>query len=91
MDTAVKPQGYTNLKLRQLSRVVTRHYDAYVARHRTQEQHAALHTPSPQMRIERELRLLPCALFFNTLRAFCIGGFHQSAARIAAWPEPDPA
>ena len=30
MDTAVKPQGCTNLKLRQLSRVVTRHYDAHV-------------------------------------------------------------
>jgi DNA-binding MarR family transcriptional regulator len=26
----VKPRGCTNLKLRQLSRVVTRHYDAYV-------------------------------------------------------------
>ena len=25
------PQGCTNLKLRQLSRAVTRHYDAYVA------------------------------------------------------------
>lgn len=31
MDTAVKPRGCTNLKLRQLSRVVTRHYDRYVA------------------------------------------------------------
>ena len=31
MDTAVKPRGCTNLKLRQLTRVVTRHYDAYVA------------------------------------------------------------
>ncbi len=31
MDAAVKPQGCTNLKLRQLSRAVTRHYDAYVA------------------------------------------------------------
>jgi len=31
MDQAVKPQGCTNLKLRQLSRAVTRHYDAYVA------------------------------------------------------------
>jgi DNA-binding MarR family transcriptional regulator len=31
MDAAVKPRGCTNLKLRQLSRVVTRHYDAYVA------------------------------------------------------------
>jgi DNA-binding MarR family transcriptional regulator len=31
MDTAVKPKGCTNLKLRQLSRVVTRHYDAHVA------------------------------------------------------------
>jgi DNA-binding MarR family transcriptional regulator len=35
MDTAVKPraspQGCTNLKLRQLGRLVTRHYDAYVA------------------------------------------------------------
>jgi DNA-binding MarR family transcriptional regulator len=30
MDDAVKPKGCTNLKLRQLSRVVTRHYDAYV-------------------------------------------------------------
>lgn len=30
MDRAVKPQGCTNLKLRQLSRAVTRHYDAYV-------------------------------------------------------------
>jgi DNA-binding MarR family transcriptional regulator len=28
---AVKPQGCTNLKLRQLSRAVTRHYDAHVA------------------------------------------------------------
>jgi len=31
MAEAVKPQGCTNLKLRQLSRAVTRHYDAYVA------------------------------------------------------------
>ncbi|MBX3606390.1 MAG: winged helix-turn-helix transcriptional regulator [Piscinibacter sp.] len=31
MADAVKPQGCTNLKLRQLSRAVTRHYDAYVA------------------------------------------------------------
>ena len=31
MDTAVKPRGCTNLKLRQLGRVVTRIYDAYVA------------------------------------------------------------
>lgn len=31
MADPVKPQGCTNLKLRQLSRAVTRHYDAYVA------------------------------------------------------------
>jgi len=31
MTDAVKPQGCTNLKLRQLSRAVTRHYDAFVA------------------------------------------------------------
>jgi len=31
MDGAVKPKGCTNLKLRQLSRVVTRHYDRFVA------------------------------------------------------------
>jgi len=31
MTTSVKPQGCTNLKLRQLSRAVTRHYDAFVA------------------------------------------------------------
>lgn len=31
MADAVKPQGCTNLKLRELGRVVTRHYDAYVA------------------------------------------------------------
>lgn len=31
MVDAVKPQGCTNLKLRQLSRAVTRHYDAFVA------------------------------------------------------------
>ncbi|WP_298834404.1 MarR family winged helix-turn-helix transcriptional regulator [uncultured Piscinibacter sp.] len=30
MSDGVKPQGCTNLKLRQLSRAVTRHYDAYV-------------------------------------------------------------
>jgi DNA-binding MarR family transcriptional regulator len=30
MDDSVKPRGCTNLKLRQLSRVVTRHYDGYV-------------------------------------------------------------
>ena len=30
--TTVQPRGCTNLKLRQLSRAVTRHYDAYVAR-----------------------------------------------------------
>ncbi|WP_372524707.1 MarR family winged helix-turn-helix transcriptional regulator [Piscinibacter sp.] len=29
--TAASPRGCTNLKLRQLSRAVTRHYDAYVA------------------------------------------------------------
>jgi DNA-binding MarR family transcriptional regulator len=31
MNDPVKPQGCTNWKLRQLDRVVTRHYDAYVA------------------------------------------------------------
>lgn len=31
MVSAVKPKGCTNLKLRQLSRVVTRHYDRFVA------------------------------------------------------------
>jgi DNA-binding MarR family transcriptional regulator len=31
MKNAVKPQGCTNLKLRQLGRMVTRHYDRYVA------------------------------------------------------------
>lgn len=31
MTEIVKPRGCTNLKLRQLSRAVTRHYDAYVA------------------------------------------------------------
>jgi DNA-binding MarR family transcriptional regulator len=31
MTSAVKPQGCTNLKLRQLSRVVTRHYDGFIA------------------------------------------------------------
>jgi len=31
MDRPVKPQGCTNLKLRQLDRVVSRHYDAYVS------------------------------------------------------------
>lgn len=32
MDAAVKPQGCTNLKLRQLMRQVTRHYDAEVGK-----------------------------------------------------------
>lgn len=32
MDTAVKPQGCTNLKLRQLMRRVARHYDAELGR-----------------------------------------------------------
>ena len=31
MDTFVKPRGCTQFKLRRLSRIVTRHYDAYVA------------------------------------------------------------
>jgi DNA-binding MarR family transcriptional regulator len=31
MSTSVKPTGCTNFKLRQLGRVVTRHYDAYLA------------------------------------------------------------
>jgi len=31
VDHSVKSRGCTNLRLRQLSRVVTRHYDAYVA------------------------------------------------------------
>jgi DNA-binding MarR family transcriptional regulator len=31
MRDPVKPQGCTNLKLRQVSRVVTRHYDSYVS------------------------------------------------------------
>jgi DNA-binding MarR family transcriptional regulator len=30
MNPAVKPKGCTNLKVRQLSRAVTRHYDAFV-------------------------------------------------------------
>lgn len=32
MKNAIKPQDCTNLKLRQLNRMVTRHYDHYVAR-----------------------------------------------------------
>ena len=32
MDTAVKPQGCTNLKLRQLMRRVATHYDAEVGK-----------------------------------------------------------
>ena len=32
MPPPAQPRGCTNLKLRQLSRAVTRHYDAYVAR-----------------------------------------------------------
>ena len=31
MESSVKPHGCTNLKLRQLDRVVTRHYDAYLS------------------------------------------------------------
>ncbi len=31
MKTPTKPQGCTNLKLRQLSRMVTRHYDRYMS------------------------------------------------------------
>ena len=31
MDSRVKPQGCTNFKLRQLGRVVSRHYDAHLA------------------------------------------------------------
>lgn len=31
MKSTIKPQGCTNLKLRQLARVVTRHYDRHVA------------------------------------------------------------
>jgi DNA-binding MarR family transcriptional regulator len=31
MKNVIKPQGCTNLKLRQLNRMVTRHYDPYVA------------------------------------------------------------
>ncbi|WP_028604399.1 MarR family winged helix-turn-helix transcriptional regulator [Ottowia thiooxydans] len=31
MNSALKPQGCTNLKLRQLTRLATRHYDQYVA------------------------------------------------------------
>lgn len=31
MQTATKPQGCTNLKLRQLTRMVTRHYDRHVS------------------------------------------------------------
>ncbi|MBV6287701.1 MarR family winged helix-turn-helix transcriptional regulator [Pseudomonas aegrilactucae] len=31
MKKPIKPQGCTNLKLRQLTRMVTRHYDHYVA------------------------------------------------------------
>lgn len=31
MNKVIKPQGCTNLKLRQLDRMVTRHYDRYVA------------------------------------------------------------
>ncbi|HSV83133.1 MAG TPA: MarR family winged helix-turn-helix transcriptional regulator [Ramlibacter sp.] len=31
MKNVIKPQGCTNLKLRQLGRMVTRHYDRYVA------------------------------------------------------------
>jgi len=30
MNTSTKPQGCTNLKLRQLTRMVTRHYDQYI-------------------------------------------------------------
>src|SRR3546814_10891132 len=32
MNNLIKPQGCTNLKLRQLTRMVTRHYDGYIAK-----------------------------------------------------------
>lgn len=32
MEDAIKPQGCTNLKLRQLDRMTTRHYDRYLGR-----------------------------------------------------------
>ena len=32
MKNSIKPQGCTNLKLRQLTRMVTRHYDGYIAK-----------------------------------------------------------
>ena len=39
--TPARPQGCTNLKLRQLSRAVTRHYDGYVAATGTLDQVSA--------------------------------------------------
>lgn len=32
MESATKPQGCTNLKIRQLGRMVTRHYDQYLSK-----------------------------------------------------------
>lgn len=32
MKNAIKPQGCTNLKLRQLTRIVTRHYDQFIGK-----------------------------------------------------------
>jgi DNA-binding MarR family transcriptional regulator len=61
--TAVQPRGCTNLKLRQLSRAVTSHYDAYVARtglKNTQYSllsHVVLLGPIQPMELARQMKL----------------------------------
>ena len=70
-DAAAQPRGCTNLKLRQLSRAVTRHYDAYVARtglKNTQYSllsHVVLLGPIQPVELARRMKLEPSTLTRN--------------------------
>jgi DNA-binding MarR family transcriptional regulator len=71
MDTAVKPQGCTNLKLRQLMRRVARHYDAEVGKiglkitQYSLLSHATRLAPVRPSDLAREMKMEPSTLTRN--------------------------
>ncbi len=71
MDTAVKPQGCTNIKLRQLLRRVARHYDAEVGKAGLKNTQYSLLSyvvklgPIRPVDLAREMRIGPSTLTRN--------------------------
>src|SRR5215467_3068216 len=85
MDSAVKLKGCTNLKLRQLSRVVTRHYDRFVAEvglKNTQYSllsHIVLLGPLRPTDLARKMRVDASTLTRNLQPLIAQGWVHQHA------------